>query len=299
MENKNWDGKTRGGKLGHELFIFFLKYFGIGFAYFILRFVSFWFAIFSRKGAKSQYNFFRKRMKYGKMKSVFSVYKNHFVFGQILLDKVAILSGLGKKFTYEHTNPEVIRKMLDDKTGGILINAHIGSWESAGQLLEMHGSKIYIVMLDAEHEKIKEVVKQATGPERIEIIPLKADGSHLKKIDEVLKNKGIIAIHGDRIMGDAATIEHKFLGERAKFAAGPFALAAKYGVPFSFATAFKTKRFHYHFYASEPIYVKYPGNLQERKTEIFNQSKKYVELLENMIKKYPLQWFNYYEFWEI
>jgi predicted LPLAT superfamily acyltransferase len=297
LENKKWDGKTRGGKLGHELFIFFLKYFGIRFAYFILRFVAFWFALFSRKSAKGQYRFFRKRMKYGKLKSVVSVYRNHFIFGQILLDKVAILSGLGKKFTYEHTNPEVIRKMLCEKTGGILINAHIGSWETAGQLLEMHGDKIYIVMLDAEHEKIKKVVKSTVGEERVDIIAVKTDGSHLRKIDEVLRNKGIIAIHGDRVLGDAATVEHEFLGEKARFAAGPFALAAKYGVPYSFATAFKTKRFHYHFYASEPIYVKYPGNLTERKNEIFNQSKLYVQLLEEMIRKYPLQWFNYYEFW--
>jgi predicted LPLAT superfamily acyltransferase len=296
--SQKWDGKSRGGKLGHRLFIFFLRRFGIGFAYFILRFVAFWFALFSPKTAKAQYRFFRLCIRYGKIESLISVYKNHYIFGQILLDKIAILAGLSKKFTYEHTNADVIKNMLQSNTGGILVNAHVGSWEVAGQLLDMYGKKIYVVMLDADFEKIKETVKMQTGPDRIEMIPVKSDGSHLVKIDEVLRNRGIIAMHGDRVMGDAATVEHVFFGKKAKFAAGPFALAAKYRVPFAFATAFKTSKYHYHFYASQAQYVDYPGNVQKRKNAITEASKKYVEMLEEMIKKYPLQWFNYFEFWD-
>lgn len=295
---KKWNGKTKGGLSGHKIFVFLIRKFGLNAAYFLLIFVAFWFAIFSRKGSKAQFYFFRKRFNYSYFKSLISVIKNNFTLGQVLIDKVAILSGLKHKFTTEHTNSEVIENMIKNKTGGILVNAHVGSWEIAGQLLERYNGKIYLVMLVAEHEKIKEFVSSVTE-KKIEIIPITEDGSHLLKIEQVLEDKGIIAMHGDRFIEGAQTAKHKFLGEDALFPTGPFRLAAKYNVPISFATAFREKGRHYHFFAMKPIYVKNPGSLKKRKEEINKSMKVYLSELEKMIKKYPLQWFNYYQFWEI
>lgn len=297
-DKKKWDGKTKGSLSGIKIFIFLIRKLGLNSAYFLLIFVAFWFAIFSRKGSKSQYYFFKERLKYSYLKTLISVYKNNFKLGQILIDKIAILSGLKYKFTTEHTNSEVIENMIKNQTGGILVNAHIGSWEIAGQLLERYNGKIYLVMLVTEHEKIKELFSSVIE-QKIEIIPITEDGTHLLKINEVLENKGIIAMHGDRFVEGAQTAEHKFLGEDALFPTGPFRLAAKYGVPISFATAFREKGKHYHFYAMLPIYIKNPGSLQKRKKEIYNSTEKYLTELEKMIKKYPLQWFNYYQFWEL
>ncbi len=297
-DNKTWDGKSKGNLTGHKIFVFLIKNLGLNPAYLLLVFIAFWFALFSRKGSKAQFYFFRKRLKYSLIKSIVSVYKNNFVLGQVLIDKVAILSGFRNKFSTEHTNSYVIQNMIKNKTGGILVNAHIGSWEIAGQLLERYKGKIYLVMLVAEHEKIKEFVSSVTE-KKIEIIPIMEDGSHLLKIEEVLKDKGIIAMHGDRFVEGALTANHIFLGKEAKFPTGPFRLAAKYGVPISFATAFREKSKHYHFYAMLPIYVKNPGSLKKRKEEINKSMKVYLSELEKMIKKYPLQWFNYYQFWEI
>lgn len=296
--DKNWDGKTKGSLLGHKIFVIILKTFGLNSAYFLLRFVALWFSIFSVKGAKAQYYFFRKRLKFNFLKSIFSVYKNHFIFGQILLDRVAIFSGLAHKFKYTHNNAEIIKNMIINNTGGILINAHVGSWQSAGKLLEMYGDKIYLVMVDAEHQKIKSYLNSVTDKNAIEIIPIEKNGAHLVKIDEVLKNKGIIAFHGDRFIDSSGAAEVDFFGEKAKFAKGPFQLAAKYGVPYTFATAFKENRKQYSFYAIEPRYINYPGSLPLRREEIKIHMKLYVSELETMLKKYPEQWFNYYHFWE-
>jgi len=295
---KQWDGKTKGSLTGYKIFIFLIKNLGLRSAYFLLLFVSLWFSLFSRKGSKAQYFFFRKRLHYNFVKSFFYVWRNNFVFGMILIDKTAILSGLKHKFSFEHTNAEVIQNMIKNKTGGILINAHIGSWEVAGQLLERYGGKISIVMVDEEHEKIKDVLSKFETENAIEIIPLKPDGSHMKKIAEVLTNKGIIVMHGDRYTEESSTIVHEFLGKVAKFPSGPYHLAAKYGVPISFATAFRERNKHYQFYAMLPVYIEYPGDIKKRKEEIFNKSKLYINELEKSIKKYPLQWFNYYPFWE-
>ncbi len=295
---ENWDGKTKGKLTGYKIFIFLLKNFGLNSAYVLLFFVAFWFVIFSGKATKSQYYLFRKRLKFNFLKSLISIYKNSYVFGQILIDKVAIMSGMLKKYTAEHTNEEVIQNMIKNKTGGILVNAHIGSWQIAGQLLERYEGTIYILMVDAENENIKELLRSAEGENKIEIIPLKEDGSHLIKINEVLASKGILVMHGDRFIENADTVKHIFLGEEAKFPAGPFHLAAKYAVPISFATAFREKNRHYHFFAMKPIMLDYPGNIKKRKQEIYDKSKIYVSELEKMLKKYPTQWFNFYNFWK-
>ena len=188
--------------------------------------------------------------------------------------------------------------MIKNKTGGILVNAHIGSWEIAGQLLERYGGKIHVVMLDVEHNEIKQYLSKVTGEKPIEIIAIQEDGSHMKRIKEVLENKEIIAMHGDRFTKGVSTVEHDFLGEKALFPSGPFHLAAKFGVPFTFATAFKEGYNKYHFYAMLPQYVEYPGNIKKRKEAIYNSSKLYISNLEEMLKKYPTQWFNYYDFWK-
>lgn len=295
--SETWDGKTKGGLTGYKIFVFLLKNFGLNAAYILLFFVAFWFVIFSRKASKSQYYLFRKRLKFNFFKSIISIYKNSFVFGQILIDKVAIMSGMMHKFSTEHTNAEVIENMVKNKTGGILVNAHIGSWQIAGQLLERYEGIIYILMEDAENEKIKDFLQTAEGKNKIEIITLKEDGSHIVKINEVLKNKGILVMHGDRYKQGADIIEHEFLGENAKFPSGPFHLAAKYGVPISFATAFREKKRHYHFIAMKTVNVNYPGNIKKRKEEIYEKSKIYIKELEKIIKNYPVQWFNFYNFW--
>ncbi|HAB28688.1 MAG TPA: lipid A biosynthesis acyltransferase, partial [Xanthomarina gelatinilytica] len=95
-----WQGKSRGTVLGYKIFVFFMKKVGIGAAYFILYFVAAYFCFFSKDSTKSIYYYLRHRLKYSKLKSVFGIFKSYYVFGQTILDKIAISSGLSDRFTY-------------------------------------------------------------------------------------------------------------------------------------------------------------------------------------------------------
>ena len=110
-----WKGQSKGTITGYKIFIFFIKKVGIGSAYFLLYFVSFYYFIFSVKGNKASFYYFRKRLKYSWFKSLISVYKNIYVFGQTLIDKVAISSGLKNKFTYNYNGRELLNKLLEEK----------------------------------------------------------------------------------------------------------------------------------------------------------------------------------------
>jgi len=294
----SWKGQSRGNILGYKIFVFTLKHLGISFAYFILIFVAFYFFLFSSKSSKTSYYYFRNRLKYSKLKSIWSIYLNYFVFGKILLDKFAILGGLKDKFTYNFDGEHHLRDMANSKTGGIIVNAHIGNFEIAGQLLERLNTKINVLMLDAEHQKIKNFVSDVLTNKDVNIIPIQADYTHIVPISEALINKELIAMAGDRFIEESKVFEVDFLGEKALFPSGPFYLAARFGVPVTFAFAMKESKSHYHFYASAPETIKRYRDIEEQDKELRKFVEKFAKEFERILRMYPLQWFNYYQFWK-
>jgi predicted LPLAT superfamily acyltransferase len=46
-------------------------------------------------------------------------------------------------------------------------------------------------------------------------------------------------------------------------------------------------------------HIPYSGSLEKRKIYLEEAVQDYVATLERMVRKYPLQWFNYYDFWKV
>lgn len=291
-----WKGKTRGNPLGYRIFIFFIKNFGLSVAYFVLFFVAIYFFFFSPKSYKSLNFFYRKIFLFGKIKSAVSIFKNYLNFGKVLLDKTASMAGFKTKFSFIFEGEEYLRQMAKE-TGGLLISAHIGNFEMAGNMLERINTKVNIVILDAEHEKIKNLLDPILR-KTMNLIPLKEDMSHLFFINEAISKKEIICIHGDRFIEGERFIEAKLFNKPALFPAGPFRLAVSYGTPVSFVFAMKEKHFKYHFYATPPKTYSIVRNRTNREEELREIVTDYIFELEKMLTLYPLQWFNHYPFWK-
>lgn len=284
-----WKGQSRGNELGYQIFIWTIKNLGLAPAYLILRFVALYFYFFGGEPNRHLHYFFRKRLGYSKGKSHMAIYQNYFVFGQTLLDKVAIMAGQKEKFTYNFDGEEHIQEM-GDSTGGILISAHLGNWEIAGNFLNRLNCPFNIVMYDNEHQKIKAMLNEVMVDKNFHVIVVREnDFSHLFEISNAIRNKELICFHGDRFMEGSKFSKVNFLGKEAAFPVGPFAIAAKYKVPYSFVYAMKEGKYHYHFTAT-------PGEVHTGKPEELVE--KYVLKLEEKITEYPLQWFNYYDFWD-
>jgi predicted LPLAT superfamily acyltransferase len=291
----SWQGKTRGGLLGHQIFIFVLKYMGLSAAYFLIYFVAAYYFFFSRKSNRFILNYFKDTHHYPPFKARIAVYWNYYTFGQILIDKVAINSGFADKYTFALEDEKHLAAM---ELGGFMISAHIGNWEMAGKKSDRIHKTMNLVMLDAEHQRIKHLLEEVMKERNINIIPLKNDLSHLISIRHALDRGELIAIHGDRFMEGAKYIMTDFMGRQAKFPEGPFYLALRMNAPVSFAFAMKAGKRHYHFHATPPR--KYAMQTGKRITaeDLMPMLRDYVTAVETMLKKYPEQWFNYYDFWE-
>ena len=291
-----WEGKSRGGVSGHKFFVFIIKHFGVSFAYFFLSIVAVYFLFSSKRTFSAIFFYFNKIHKNSKLKSFFMVYRNYCMLGKMLVDKVAMLTGADKKYICDFEDDYQIRKLIEGNTGGIIINAHVGNWEIAGQLLERFETKVNILMFDAEHEKVKQYMSDVLTNKNVNFIIIKEGYDHLAKIEKALLNRELIAMNGDRFMSGNRTMSCGFLGMNAEFPVSPYYMAGKYKVPVLYAFAMKESKKYYRIYATEKHYVEGFESMNTRDKCLAEALRDYVSVLENMVKKYPLQWFNYYNF---
>jgi predicted LPLAT superfamily acyltransferase len=220
------------------------------------------------------------------------LYKNYYTLGQTLIDKVALLAGVKTNFTYNFDGKQHLHEIVRLQKGGLLLSAHVGNWEAAGQMLEHLNTKINIVMYDGEDENIKNYINEVTGERSFKIIFIKDDISHIFQIQKALSANEIVCIHADRYLPGAKTITANFFGEDAQFPYGPFLLALKLHVPVVHVFAFKETAKHYHFYSTDLHY--YSASDNHAPETILND---FVANLQNKVKLYPAQWFNYYDFY--
>lgn len=281
----SWKGKTRGGLLGYKIFIYILKKLGLTAAYLLLRFVAAYYIISAPAATGSIYKYFREIRRYGRWKAFSSIYKSYYVFGQTIIDKIAIASGMQDKFTYTYDGIENLDTLKEE--GGVIISAHLGNWEIAGLLLTKVNLKTHVLVFEAEHEKIKQFLEQVMKDRSVHVIPMKQDFSHIFRVNTALKHKEVICMHGDRFLQGGRVKEKDFMGHPAKFPLGPFSIVSKLDVPYTFAYAMRGKGRKYHLSAT-------PCRKEKDPEKILDQ---YVKHLETKLEPFPLQWFNYYDFW--
>ncbi|MEP6845626.1 MAG: lipid A biosynthesis acyltransferase [Panacibacter sp.] len=291
----SWQGKSKGTPFGYRIFVAIIKKSGVLPAYLLLRLVAFYYLLFSWNSSKVIYHFYRRRMHLGKLTSALKLYRNYYIYGQTLIDKISVMAVQENKFTFNFDGEEILRNITAMQKGGMLLSAHIGNWEIAGFLLKRLNTKINIVIFDGEHQKIKKYLDSVTGKQPANFIVIRNDLSHIYEIADALKNNELICMHADRFVEGGKTMTTDFLGQPARFPLGPFLLAAKFKVPVSFVFAMKETNLHYHFFASE---IKDYSSYQK---EAFTQQMlaDFAAEMEKKVKDYPEQWFNYYNFWQM
>ena len=173
--------------------------------------------------------------------SIKELYCHYFLFGQTLIDKIALKSGMADKYRYEFDNYDHCMEVLDRGKGAVMIGAHVGCWVAGTNFFAPNAKGINIVMYDAEHQDIKEVVEgSAQQQKNYNVISLNNDvvGAMLQ-IKVALNNGECICFTGDRYMEKEHTSCVDFLGAPALFPNGLFKIAAKCRVPVMFYFAMR------------------------------------------------------------
>jgi KDO2-lipid IV(A) lauroyltransferase len=196
-----------------------------------------------------------------------------------------------KKVVQIH-NLDLINKKEQEKNGVILLSAHFGNWEycaiSAGVMLN---KKLAVVVKSQRNPYVNNWMNRARTRWTNEIVPL---GVSIRNIYSVLLNKGIVAMVADQ-RGPEESIKLEFFGRKTSVYTGPAILSLKMNVPILYGITIRQPDFRYELELIEISRVDLPENYDDKVKVLSERMLKY---LEDVIRKYPDQWFWMHKRWK-
>lgn len=290
-KEKQWSGRTDGTAWMQRSLIAMLRVVDVRVFYAIMALVVPFYMVFNRKGYQAMRSYFRHRGDRG-LKLVWHIYRNHYVFGQIIIDRFAVYAG--KKFTFIEEGNDLIKKHSEHDEGFVMLSSHVGNYELTGCTFDASKKRVNALVYAGESEAIMESRKKILAKHNIGLILVGNDMSHIFQMNTAIDNGEIISMHADRLWGSQKCITCRFMGEDAGFPAGPYAFAAQKGAPIYAVFYMKQSTKVYHLYV-RPIVCEAEGNIR---TRMNSMAQSYVKVLEEMVNTYPYQWFNYFDFWQ-
>ena len=297
MEVQKWEGKTHSGNFGLKALSVILKYVDVTVIYFLLIFIVPFHAIFYQKGSEAIYNYFHNILKYNSFKSILLTYVNHYRFGQVFIDRFVAAAGKLRRFNIKEEDNKIINAIEANGKGSILVSSHVGNFEIAGSLFSSENKKVNGLFFGGELAQIQQMRNVSYSRHNIQPILIKDDFSHVFAINNALNNGEIVTMVCDRYLPGNKYVECDFLGHKAKFPVGFAYLAVRFDVPVvvSFVMKERMSRYKVYYYLLDSV-NNMQMSIQEKAESLVRQ---YVGLLESIVRKYPVQWFNFYNFWEV
>ena len=290
-QERAWQGGTDGTSWMHRNLVRIVRHVPLRLMYgFAALFVVPCYFAFS-KGYKPMYHYFNRRLGWHPWRAFFGVYLNYCRFSQVILDRFYMFGG--GKFDVEVENYHLYQELADDEPGFMILSAHVGCYELAGYSLVATKKRFNALAFGEEAEAIVENRERLFKDTNIRIIPVKDDLSHLFALNDALDNGESVSFPSDRLLGKQRTVTCEFLGAPAQFPMGAFALAAQRDLPVLTVNVMKASAKRYKVYVNR---LRKEG--EKRDERINGYVRQYVGHLEEVLRKYPEQWFNYYEFWD-
>lgn len=289
--HEQWSGRTDGQPWMQRTLIKIFKVTDIRIMYFMMGWVVPFYMLRNHKEYLAMYRFFRKRFGYGRVKSFWNVFKNHLKFGQVILDRFAVYAG--KRFKFIIEGGELFDHLAKQPSGFVQLSSHVGNYEMAGYSLVSHDKRFNAVVYAGETATVMRNRAAMFAPNNMRMILVGNDMSHIFALNQALGDGEIVSVPGDRIFGSPRYVECDFFGDVARFPMGPFAMAIQRDVPLLAVFVMKISTMGYKIYVRKID----ADAAFSRKERIEAAAKSFASELEAIVRQYPTQWFNYYDFW--
>jgi len=239
-------------------------------------------------------------------------FKHLFVFSTTLLDRVYLMHGRHREFVIQVTNEAAFWNALAAGRGCLLIGSHLGSFE----MLAIVGSvekklSINMVMHVDDGARLGSLILGERSTPPYKVIALGQPGSMLR-VKECLDRGEVVGILADRVYSDEATRSLPFLGSPARFSLSPLRLARITGAPV--VTVFGLFRGGRSY---EIVFESLAARVEDARTGTDSMTPlstlanpasvntvsldgclaAYVECLERHARRFPYNWFNFYDYW--
>ncbi|MDE2028425.1 MAG: lysophospholipid acyltransferase family protein [Candidatus Omnitrophica bacterium] len=224
-----------------------------------------------------------------------AVFRN---FGQYLLEFFISSRCLKPDFIQSNVrvqNLEHLNEVLQRGKGGILVSAHLGSWELGGTVLPMMGFPLSVVALAHKDPRVNALFNRRR--ESFGAMVIQTDVA-VRRIADHLQQNRLIAILADRDFGNRG-MHMDFLGRQTMVPKGAAFFSLKMGVPIVPIFFIRSANDQYEIKVYPPIEppaLNGPAKVTE--DMIRECIRKYLTVIEQEILKNPSQWLIFREFWQ-
>lgn len=179
---------------------------------------------------------------------------------------------------------------LKKGNGVIVISAHMGNWELGGVAMAVLGYPVLVVALEHHSQEVTNLFNGQRNIHGVEVATLKNAG---RKCWEALKENKFIALVADRDFSKTGIIA-KFFGKDTLIPKGPavFCRRLKTAIVPGFVVRQTDNRFKLIF--EKPVY---PSITEDEERDYNEITQRYVMVIEDYVRRFPLQWTIFREFW--
>ncbi len=187
---------------------------------------------------------------------------------------------------------EHIRSNIDKGRGVVMLSAHVGNAEMAGQALIPLNIPCFAVTEPVEPERLSRMLNSIRRSHGVEFMPVGVPSA--KRIMRTLRDGGTVALMGDRdILGPKMLLP--FFGEETWMPTGPVEVALRTGA--AIVPSFSSRRGRYliEAVAQPPIEIERTDDLQ---ADVRTAMLEFISRLETQLRAEPDQWMVLERIWD-
>ncbi|MCF1427578.1 MAG: glycosyltransferase family 2 protein [Shewanella sp.] len=304
------DTKERGTILGIKSLLWVYRLLGRRAFSLMLKPVIGYYHLTGKQARTASEDFLRHLIHYASSRSIelpgdLSSYRHQLSFGETMLDKLAAWRGDFTPANLTIHGQEHFERLVEGKQGMLLLGSHLGNLELCRALSRQNTNIKINALVFTQHAEQFNKVMQAINPDAdVNLIQVSSLGpSTAILLKQKLDDGECVVIVGDRT---SATQEERvvwadFLGQPAPFPQGPFLLASALRVPVFLLFGLRDDSCsepHFHVYF-EPFREPCCLPREDRDQALAQVVSDYAGRLEHYTLKTPLQWYNFYNFWQL
>lgn len=226
-------------------------------------------------------------------------YRHFLSFGENLLDKIIVWSGSISPEQVDFPNRRLLLELLSQKRGAMLLSGHIGNLEICQAIASLRGHIHLNILVHTRHaEKFNRLLGGSSAT--IQLIQVtELNPAIAIELQEKIERGEFLVMVGDRIpVNGGRTVQARFLGKEAAFPQGPYLLASLLRCPvYTLFCYAEDGRFHVDL-ESFAESIRIPRTEPQRSQLLESLARRYAERLEKLCRVQPLQWFNFYPYWQ-
>ena len=239
-QTPEWTETRESGSLWQLRVMRFLAARSLGFVYVPLLWgIAFVFAIDPRRASSRASNAYLNRV-LGRAPTLRERIRHARVFSHVYFDRVRLLARGVDQFSTTAQNPELVRDLVSQGKGAVLLGAHYGSFEALRALdRELPGLSVRYLMFQDNAGKSASMLEGLNPEVTRRIISLANGPMAMIDVANALKDGEFVAVLGDRIPDNSVRAKTvvRFLGGDIEIPTSPYliAMAARVPIILSFA----------------------------------------------------------------